>query len=169
MAALNSVAAHNPNLRSFVRPTIEEPTGRFSSFCRLSPSTELRRNWRVGSVTEDRKVVSVEKSFSKDSKTPLPVNGPDDFENSNFEAKEEGDEVEMPVSRAINAAIVLGMGTLAVTKLLTIDHDYWQVNKHFSIFNTCLQFLFGEGIDINKIPATKGFVEFVLSKFKFRT
>lgn len=28
--------------------------------------------------------------------------------------------------RLLNAAIVLGAGTLAITKLLTIDHDYWQ-------------------------------------------
>lgn len=28
--------------------------------------------------------------------------------------------------RAINATIVLGVGTFAITKLLTIDHDYWQ-------------------------------------------
>ncbi|KAK2993260.1 hypothetical protein RJ640_015739 [Escallonia rubra] len=28
--------------------------------------------------------------------------------------------------RAVNAAIVLSVGTLAITKLLTIDHDYWQ-------------------------------------------
>lgn len=32
------------------------------------------------------------------------------------------------VGRGINAAIVLGFGTLAITKLLTIDHDYWQVS-----------------------------------------
>jgi len=32
------------------------------------------------------------------------------------------------VGRAINAAIVLGFGTFAITKLLTIDHDYWHVS-----------------------------------------
>lgn len=30
--------------------------------------------------------------------------------------------------RFFNAAIVLGAGTLAITKLLTIDHDYWHVS-----------------------------------------
>ncbi|KAJ9560718.1 hypothetical protein OSB04_005878 [Centaurea solstitialis] len=29
------------------------------------------------------------------------------------------------VGKAINASIVLGVGTLAVTKLLTIDHEFW--------------------------------------------
>lgn len=28
-------------------------------------------------------------------------------------------------NRLLNAAIVLGAGTLAITKLLTVDHDYW--------------------------------------------
>ncbi|KAI4383311.1 hypothetical protein MLD38_009163 [Melastoma candidum] len=30
------------------------------------------------------------------------------------------------VGRGINAALVLGVGSLAVTRLLTIDHEYWQ-------------------------------------------
>lgn len=140
MAALNSITAHNPKLQSFINPTIREPTGKFNSLCRQSTSTKIRTNWAVGSVTEDREVVALEKSYSKDSEKPLSVNGPDNFKNSNSEA--EG-EVERLVSRGINAAIVLGMGTLAVTKLLTIDHDYWQVNEPFAIFNNCLQFLFG--------------------------
>ncbi|KAL4579947.1 hypothetical protein LXL04_016118 [Taraxacum kok-saghyz] len=29
------------------------------------------------------------------------------------------------MGKAVNASIVLGIGTLAVTKLLTIDHEYW--------------------------------------------
>ncbi|XP_038981718.1 uncharacterized protein LOC120110539 [Phoenix dactylifera] len=39
---------------------------------------------------------------------------------------EEGEDVDRLVDRAINAAIVLAAGTYAITKLLTIDRDYWQ-------------------------------------------
>ncbi|KAK9092425.1 hypothetical protein Syun_027336 [Stephania yunnanensis] len=40
---------------------------------------------------------------------------------------------ERLVDRAINAAIVLAAGTFAITKLLTIDHDYWHGWTFFEI------------------------------------
>ncbi|KAJ0965947.1 hypothetical protein J5N97_027085 [Dioscorea zingiberensis] len=36
-----------------------------------------------------------------------------------------GGDFDKQVDRAINAMIVLAAGTFAITKLLTIDHDYW--------------------------------------------
>ncbi|XVF18946.1 hypothetical protein REPUB_Repub11eG0067600 [Reevesia pubescens] len=36
------------------------------------------------------------------------------------------EELERLIDRTINATIVLAAGTFAITKLLTIDHDYWQ-------------------------------------------
>ncbi|XP_022734351.1 uncharacterized protein LOC111287921 [Durio zibethinus] len=41
---------------------------------------------------------------------------------------EEGGQEEMDrlIDKTINATIVLAVGTFAITKLLTIDHDYWQ-------------------------------------------
>ncbi|XVF70364.1 hypothetical protein PTKIN_Ptkin11bG0156100 [Pterospermum kingtungense] len=36
-----------------------------------------------------------------------------------------GVEMERLIDRTINATIVLAAGTLAITKLLTIDHNYW--------------------------------------------
>lgn len=36
--------------------------------------------------------------------------------------------MEKVVDRAINATIVLAAGTFAITKLLTIDHNYWHVS-----------------------------------------
>lgn len=39
----------------------------------------------------------------------------------------EGEELDRLTSRAINAAIVLGVGTFAITKLFTIDYEYWHV------------------------------------------
>lgn len=38
-----------------------------------------------------------------------------------------GREVKDDKERLLNAAIVLGAGSLAITRLLTIDHDYWHV------------------------------------------
>lgn len=35
------------------------------------------------------------------------------------------EEIDRFVGKAINATIVLGFGTLAITRLLSIDHDYW--------------------------------------------
>ncbi|XP_068668994.1 uncharacterized protein [Aristolochia californica] len=40
--------------------------------------------------------------------------------------KAEEEDIDRLIDRAINATIVLAAGTFAVTKLLTIDRDYWQ-------------------------------------------
>lgn len=37
------------------------------------------------------------------------------------------------LDRGINTAIVLGASTYALTKLLTVDHDYWHVREPLSI------------------------------------
>ncbi|KAJ4729860.1 Peroxisomal membrane (Mpv17/PMP22) family protein [Melia azedarach] len=86
---------------------------------KLNPSkntsflTTKRRNWIIGSVTEDKEVVSL-KNESKELEAV-----------SSEEKGREVDENDRLITRAINATIVLGAGTVAVTKLLTIDHDYW--------------------------------------------
>lgn len=38
------------------------------------------------------------------------------------------EEMEKMIDRSINATIVLAAGSYAITKLLTIDHDYWHVS-----------------------------------------
>ncbi|KAL3849401.1 hypothetical protein ACJIZ3_011283 [Penstemon smallii] len=43
-------------------------------------------------------------------------------------------EMERLIDRTINATIVLAAGTFAVTKLLTIDHDYWHGWTLYEIF-----------------------------------
>lgn len=76
-----------------------------------------RRNLIVKSIIEDREAV--------------------DVKNDNFKPEEEQTEdTDRLMSRGINAAIVLAAGTVAVTKLLTIDHDYWQVSLGF-FFRSC--------------------------------
>ncbi|KAK3199132.1 hypothetical protein Dsin_022547 [Dipteronia sinensis] len=39
----------------------------------------------------------------------------------------ESEDTEKLLDRSINATIVLAAGTFAITKLLTIDQDYWQI------------------------------------------
>ncbi|XP_010479814.1 PREDICTED: uncharacterized protein LOC104758621 [Camelina sativa] len=41
------------------------------------------------------------------------------------EKRRENEEMEKMIDRTINATIVLAAGSYAITKLLTIDHDYW--------------------------------------------
>lgn len=69
---------------------------------------------------------------SNDQEKALLVNGSEDLEafssSSSVEENGGGDDKERLTSRAINASIVLGFGTLAVSRLLTIDHDYWHVS-----------------------------------------
>ena len=42
----------------------------------------------------------------------------------------ESEDTEKLIGRSINATIVSAAGTFAITKLLTIDQDYWQVSLH---------------------------------------
>lgn len=78
--------------------------------------TERRSLIVVGSITEDKEAIDVK---SENSFEP--------------EEEEENKDSDRLVSRGINAAIVLAAGTVAVTKLLSIDHDYWHVSLGFSL------------------------------------
>lgn len=91
----------------------------------LSLLTSKRRKWVIGSVTEDKEVVSVNNKQLKDDKNSLLVNGSEDEAVSSDDKGEVVGDNDKLISRAINATIVLGAGTFAVTRLLTIDHDYW--------------------------------------------
>lgn len=76
--------------------------------------TERKSLIVVGSITEDKEAI--------------------DVKSENFEPEEDGDkDSDRLMSRGINAAIVLAAGTVAVTKLLSIDHDYWHVSLGFSL------------------------------------
>lgn len=45
--------------------------------------------------------------------------------SSGSNGKSEQEDMDRVIDRAINATIVLAAGSFAITKLLTIDHDYW--------------------------------------------
>ncbi|XVF01941.1 hypothetical protein REPUB_Repub04eG0133100 [Reevesia pubescens] len=142
MATLDSMASHQHS--AIVKPIINSqkfPTlspillsTRLSFKPNLNPlklRTKNTRYWVIESVIEDKELAPVETSLSNEAKKPLFPNGSKILEvfsssSSSSSSSERGaDDYEKLRSRAINASIVLGFGTLGVSKLLTIDHDYW--------------------------------------------
>ncbi|KAI9072068.1 hypothetical protein K1719_045959 [Acacia pycnantha] len=136
MASLCSVCA--PRALEFSPAPTQSPRPQLSTavissqFFRqisLSKKTHLHtrtRNWIVGSVTEDREVVPVKDNRPDDTNTRLTQKGSDEPQGLSASSSEgSGGDSDRLTSRAINAIIVLGFGSYAVTKLLTIDHDYW--------------------------------------------
>lgn len=95
-----------------------------------------RRSLIVGSIIEDREAIDVKKTNTFDPQEEEP----------------KGDrDTDRLMSRGINTAIVLAAGTVAVTKLLSIDHDYWHVSfsvkSFFSFYGfISLLFLFRVGL-----------------------
>ncbi|KAI3949936.1 hypothetical protein MKW92_020012 [Papaver armeniacum] len=82
-------------------------------------------DYQVGELSNEGRVLSFDvagelKEISSSSSTTTI--------SSDSEDRVEGGEedVKKLIDRTINAAIVLTAGTFAVTKLLTIDQDYWQ-------------------------------------------
>ncbi|CAJ2660449.1 unnamed protein product [Trifolium pratense] len=89
-----------------------------NSVPRFSSSQTKKRCRLIRSVAEDRETLPV---VSKDTNV-LDTSSPS--KDDNTEVVRDTDD-DILISRAINATIVLGFGAFAVTKLLTIDHDYW--------------------------------------------
>ena len=126
-------------LRQFPDSHKSEAVFSFQIFVKTCPSKNPRlprrkTNRIISSLSEDREVVPVKDKRVEDRATRLNLNGSDelkvdspsssDSSKSNLEGDDDSDKL---MSRAINAIIVLGFGTFAVSKLLTIDHDYWHV------------------------------------------
>ncbi|KAK9285370.1 hypothetical protein L1049_024561 [Liquidambar formosana] len=154
MATVNNIAGHT--FSQLTKPVAKPKKPIVSSillfhsssqlFSKTNPSRNPSLSTRkprsrvvVGSVTEDPDVITVTKT--RDSKDPdviaVSLDGTEDFEGLSStsspssssvasEEKEGDDDSDRLLSRAINASIVLAGGTIAITRLLTIDHDYWQ-------------------------------------------
>lgn len=149
MAGVNSFVAQR--LPPYTKPEkpysfpVLHPTKNIRKY---NPSDNLilsvvkRRRWSVGSVSEDQELVRLEENYSDDREQGLSIDGSEKFESyssstSSFSEEKGADEVFKGFSgRAINATIVLGFGTLVVTKLLTIDHELWHVS-----FLACCNFI----------------------------
>ncbi|XP_035548423.1 mpv17-like protein isoform X2 [Juglans regia] len=138
MATLSITAPHKlPSLTKSIaesqRPNF--PPSMLSSqvFTKSNPLSNFsfstrKRSCVIWSVTEDREVVPVKENLNivKDEESRLLLNGSEELQPlSTSEGREEDDDFDRLVSKAINASIVLGFGTFAVSKLLTIDYDYW--------------------------------------------
>ncbi|XP_061337627.1 protein SYM1-like [Gastrolobium bilobum] len=116
-----AVASHcSVNTPSSVLPLL---TSTFSkplfSIVPLSSRTH-KRSHIISSVAEDREVVPVSEDrgarlHELEGLSPSKVD---------TDVARDSDRVTF-TSSTINAIIVLGFGTFVVTKLLTIDHDYW--------------------------------------------
>ncbi|KAK7335506.1 hypothetical protein VNO80_27392 [Phaseolus coccineus] len=106
MAAVTSLCTVFPILPSaFSKPP----------FFPLCSPTPKRSRIIITSVAEDREIVPVSEDRGAQVEGFQPL-----------ESKTEAElDPGLTSSSTINAVIVLGFGTFAVTKLLTIDHDYW--------------------------------------------
>ncbi|CAN1844234.1 Peroxisomal membrane protein 2 [Linum perenne] len=122
LLTLSSTALPN-NLTLSPNPTNQSRTSPLSSFSGRLSRSSIRSNRRSRIVV----------SFTEEKEEVVPVKDSDSLDlgplSSSFSSLAEGfredEEKERVISRGINAAIVLGFGTFAVSKLLTIDHDYW--------------------------------------------
>ncbi|KAL1567679.1 protein SYM1-like [Salvia divinorum] len=79
----------------------------------LNPNLAVKIRWPINAVAEEREVS--EQTDDQDNEKGSISRKLEEFKEKFFTS-----------DRLLNAAIVLGAGTLAITKLLTIDHDYWQ-------------------------------------------
>ncbi|EOX99364.1 Peroxisomal membrane 22 kDa family protein [Theobroma cacao] len=147
MATLNSMASHKPSalfepiIKSHKYPALSPIPLSARLLYKTNPTHLLlwikkRRNWIIKTVTDDKELAPVETSHSNEAKKPLFPNGSNILEAFSSSSERGGgdDDFEKLSSRAINASIVLGFGTLAVSKLLTIDHDYWHGWTLFEVF-----------------------------------
>ena len=157
MATLHAISAHRPSsLTKSITDSKNSHTLHLSTSSsqfflnKLNPSpnsTFLKKklNWVISSVAEDQDLAPPQTSGSKlhqDEDLPrLFLDGSENSEglssssssssSSSDSSHRKGDDYDFDRlrSRTINATIVLAVGTLAITRLLTIDHDYWQVSE----------------------------------------
>ncbi|XAR55477.1 hypothetical protein NMG60_11035552 [Bertholletia excelsa] len=139
MATLNSIIAHviSPPIRPNIDPkkpnssfTIQLPLSSQSVTLsnpsqNLTLSTRKKPGWIFQSVVGDKDVGTVHNGASNDIQEEAGGRIERVSEEGGREPPHEPEDYVKFVGRAVNAAIVLGFGTLAITKLLTIDHDYW--------------------------------------------
>ncbi|KAJ6776340.1 PEROXISOMAL MEMBRANE PROTEIN 2 PXMP2 MPV17 [Salix koriyanagi] len=155
MAALHAISPHGPLPLSKTKRTISKnlQNSQFLSPKRQTFSRNKQR-WHLNSVVqEELDVIPVRSGDSIDHQEGM-VASPVEREGADLAAKVsgfggsdgqfsfegfssasssciDGESIERQlesgrlIDRTINAMIVLGAGTYAITKLLTIDHNYW--------------------------------------------
>ncbi|KAJ0521510.1 hypothetical protein HanIR_Chr10g0471771 [Helianthus annuus] len=135
------MATVNNHVVFFSGHKVSPPTNpiSYSTTFSISPPTKLfsqsRKNHKVypvmKSIAEDKEVVADEQNGS---------------ERESGVVGEGSEGIDKFASKAINASIVLGFGTLAVTRLLTIDHEYWHCYEGKPLFEFDRIRLFRSGL-----------------------
>ncbi|MCL7032803.1 hypothetical protein MKW94_004746 [Papaver nudicaule] len=153
MASVNSFVVQRINPLTQLKPLLSHPVKNFCKFhknlCLLKGN---KRNWGFRAIkTDEFDVIPVQSSDQNDgvvsmiekemeveklNQVDLLVNdgmlsfGGGEISSSviSLEGKEEKEEedIDKLIDRSINATIVLAAGTFAITKMLTVDKDYWQ-------------------------------------------
>lgn len=97
----------------------------------MSLAVRRGEKFAVAAITEDKRDNKfVEIQTENNEERPISSDSPDELNPLSSSppstlGEREGDGEKL-ISRGINASIVLAAGAFATTKLLTIDHDYWQ-------------------------------------------
>lgn len=99
-----------------------------------SDSTDQQEGGAVVLIEREREIEGVNQvgGFTNEGRFSFDAGVAGDFQgfsSASVEKGEEEEDVEKLIDRAINATIVLAAGTFVITKLLTIDSDYWQVSN----------------------------------------
>lgn len=111
-----SPPSHLPQVqpRLFQHPSLSfSPSYPLPSSSNANLATRPKPFCRTYAIVEDKEIVPTD---DEDQKKPSVSARIQDFRN----------EILANPDRLLNAAIVLAAGSLAITKLLTIDRDYWQ-------------------------------------------
>ncbi|XP_031090526.1 protein SYM1-like [Ipomoea triloba] len=126
MSALSTVTAHLlPAKSSTSEPSKPRTILPFNSALFSNQTTSS-----TASFTPKTAALSPIKALAEDTEVGAPESSEGDDVKGPGETKLEAIKTAIASilsdrDRFLNAAIVLGAGTLAITKLLTIDHDYW--------------------------------------------
>lgn len=89
--------------------------------------TDMQEGVVVGRE-EDGELASQVSQVSGFSDGTLSFDGFSSASSASADERRGNEEMERLIDRTINATIVLAVGTFAITKLLTIDQDYWHVS-----------------------------------------
>lgn len=150
--ALYSVQGPSNSFLNISKPSKPKHVGRKCQLGIRSPALNCKRNWETRSLADDLDVIPVKSNDTVDQQEgvgfmaqemeKLPTNQVGGFNTegglsletagaqmqigSGSQVSQGEKEEEMKyIDRAINAAVVFAAGSFVVTKMLTVDHDYW--------------------------------------------
>lgn len=150
--ALYSVQGLSNSSLNSLKPSSPKHVGRKFQLGIRSPTLNCKRRWETRSLADDLDVIPVKSNdtvdqqegvgFMSQETEKLPTSQVGGFKpegglsletagaqmqiGSGSQVSQADKEEEMKfIDRAINAAVVFAAGSFVVTKMLTIDHDYW--------------------------------------------